>query len=150
MLATSWNPFSFFLMLDYFSRIYFVAILCIAVWSFGLIFRIIVGARSMHRMPDDEANQDSYLKLVRMNRNLHSMFSLGMTCTSGCCVNQIFGVWFVYMARATDANPFLAFQQAWIVMQVLLCLLVSLDAARRYASAVLERTGRPPRKSSMR
>jgi hypothetical protein len=74
-----------------------------------------------------------------MNRNLHSIFSLGVTFASGCCVNQIFGVWFAYMARVTDANPFFAFRQAWIVMQVLVCLLVSLDATRRYASAILER-----------
>ena len=143
MLAATWDPLSFFLMLDYFSRIYFVAVLFIAIWSFALISRIIAGARSLHRK-SDESDHSRFPKLDQMNRNLHSMFSLAVTCTSGCCVNQLFGVWFVYMARGTDANPFLAFQQAWIVMQVLLCLLVLLDATCRYASAALERNRPQP------
>jgi hypothetical protein len=138
MLVGSWNPWSFFLMLDYFSRIYFVGVLCVAIWSFAIVYRILVGIRSM-KVLTGIFKEPAYLKLERLNRELHSVFSLGVTFTSGCCVNQIFGVWSIYMARVTDANPFLAFRQAWIVMQVLLCLLVSLDALRRYASAVLER-----------
>ena len=138
MPPTSWNPWSFFLMLDYFSRIYFVGVLFVAIWSYVLILQIMVGARSL-RVRSDNFDDSAYSKLERMNRNLHSIFSLCVTFTSGCCVNQIFGVWFVYMARFTDANPFFAFRQAWIVMQILLCVLVSLDASRRYASATLER-----------
>jgi hypothetical protein len=134
----SWNPWSFFLMLDYFSRVYFVGVLFVVIWSYTLIFRIVVGLRAL-KARSDNLNESEYSKLGRMNRDLHSIFSLGVTCTTGCCVNQIFGVWFVYMARVTDANPFLAFRQAWIVIQVLLCLLVSLDAIRRYASTTLER-----------
>ena len=137
MLPTSWNPWSFFLMLDYFSRVYFVGVLFVVIWSYILILRIIVGLEAL-KVRSDNLNESEYSELERMNRNLHSIFSLGVTCTSGCCVNQIFGVWFVYMARVTDANPFFAFRQAWIVIQVLLCFLVSLDATRRYASAALE------------
>lgn len=138
MPPTSWNPWSFFLMLDYFSRIYFVGALFFAFWSFITIIRIIVGVQSM-KVRSDNFKESAYSELERMNRNVHSIFSLGLTFTGGCCVNQIFGVWFVYMARATDANPFFALRQAWIVMQVLLCLLVSLDAVRRYGSSTLER-----------
>jgi len=133
----TWNPWTFFLMLDYFSRIYFVGVLFVVTWSYILIFKIIVGDQSLKVRPDNF--QSTYSNLERMNRNLYSIFSLAVTFTSGCCVNQIFGVWFEYMARATDANPFFALRQAWIVMQVLLCLLVSLDALRRYASSAIER-----------
>ena len=138
MLAAIWNPLSFFLMLDYFSRIYFVGMLCAAVWSFAICLRIIIGVRSLQQRVAN-FNESVYLNLDRMNRNLHSIFSLSAAFTSGCCVNQIFGVWFVYMARVTDANPFFAFRQAWIAIRVLLCLVVSLDAIRRYTSATLER-----------
>jgi hypothetical protein len=62
-----------------------------------------------------------------------------MVLTSGCCANQIFAVWFTYMARVTDANPFFTLKEAWTVSQILICAIVSLDALRRYASAVLER-----------
>jgi hypothetical protein len=87
----------------------------------------------------DRSNETTYPNLVRMNHNLHSLLALGMTFTSACCVNQIFGVWFVYMARVTDANPFFALRDAWIVAQVLMCLLIMLDGLRRYSSAILER-----------
>ncbi len=108
----SWNPWSFFLMLDYFSRVYFVGVLLVVIWSYTLIFRIVVGLRVLQARSDN-FNESEYSKLERINRNLHSIFSLGVTCTSGCCVNQIFGVWFVYMARVTDANPFCKTQPPW-------------------------------------
>jgi hypothetical protein len=75
-----------------------------------------------------------------MNRNLNSIHCLSVILTSGCCVNQIFGVWLTYMARATDANPFSALHQAWIVMQILISLHVSFYAVRLYAVAALERS----------
>jgi hypothetical protein len=125
-------------MLDYFSRIYFVGVLIVVTWSYRLIIGIVLGVKAL-KVRSHNFNESAYSKLERMNRNLHSIFPLAVTCTSGCCVNQIFGVWFAYIARVTDANPFFAFHQAWTVTQVLLCLLVSLDAVRRYASATLER-----------
>jgi hypothetical protein len=56
-----------------------------------------------------------------------------MVLTSGCVANQIFGVWSSYMARFTDANPFLALHDAWAIFQILLFLHVILDVSRRFA-----------------
>jgi hypothetical protein len=139
MPAMIWQPWSFFLMLDYFSRAYFVGVLLVTICSLAIFRRIILGTREMKRGADS-SNEPTYLNLARMNHNLHSLMALGMTFTSACCVNQIFGVWFVYMARVTDANPFLALREAWVVAQVLMCLLIILDCLRRYGSAILERS----------
>jgi hypothetical protein len=121
-------------MLDYFSRAYFVGLLLVTSWSFVIFRRIMMGSREVKR----RASQSDQA----MNHSLHSLLAVGVTFTSGCCVNQIFGVWFVYMARATDANPFLVLREAWLVAQVLMCILVLLDVLGRYSSAILER-GRP-------
>jgi len=139
MMATSWSPWSSFISLDYFSRVYLVGVLCVVAWSFALFSKIMIGIRSMRRHVDDPT-EGAYLKLAGMNRSLHSIHSLGVVFTSGCCANQIFGVWFTYMARVTDANPFFALHEAWNVAQILVCLHVILDIIRRYAAAALEKS----------
>lgn len=138
MPPTSWNPWSFFFTLDYFSRIYFVGVLCVAIWSYSISFRMALGIRPLKARAGN-FNDTEYLNLVRMNHNLHTALALAMTFTSCCCVNQVFGVWFVYMARVTDANPFFALRDAWMVTQILMCILVSLDVIRRSISAMLAR-----------
>src|SRR5947207_15936180 len=97
MHTTSWNPWSFFLTLDYFSRIYFVGVLLVAIWSYVFILQIMVGARSL-RVRSDNFDDSAYSKLERMNRNLHSIFSLCLTFTRRCCVNQVFGICLRYLA----------------------------------------------------
>jgi hypothetical protein len=139
MMALSWNPWSSFLMLDYFSRVYFVGVLCVVAWSFALVSKIMIGIRSMRQYVDGPT-ESAYLKLVRINRSLNSIHSLSVVFTSGCCANQIFGVWFTYMARVADANPFFALREAWNVAQILVCLHVTLDIIRRYATAALEKS----------
>jgi hypothetical protein len=136
MFATSWNPWSFFFTLDYFSRIYFVGLVCVAIWSYSISLRIILGVLSL-KARNGNCTDSEYLNLARMNHNLHSALTLGVTFATCCCVNQIFGVWFVYMARVTDANPFLALRDAWMVVQIQMCILVSLDLTRRCISAML-------------
>ena len=51
----SWNPWSFFLILDYFSRVYFVGVLLVVIWSYTLIFRIVVGLRVLQARSDQMA-----------------------------------------------------------------------------------------------
>jgi hypothetical protein len=138
MVLGTWLPWEFFLMLDYFSRVYLVGVLFMMIWGYSTSFRILLGARSSRRA--GSFAQDAYLRLVNKNSNLNSIHSLSVIFTSGCCVNQIFGVWFTYMDRATDANPFSALHQAWIVMQILISLHVSFYAVRLYAVAALERS----------
>ena len=132
MSASEWNPWSHFFMLDYFSRAYFAGVLFMALWGYRTFVRLIVAIRSRSR---DAHNSPKLLPLVR---KLCSIESFAMVLTSGCCANQIFAVWFTYMARATDANPFFALRQAWIVVQALTCLIVSLDAVRRVSFAMLD------------
>jgi hypothetical protein len=138
MLAADWNPWSLFFMLDYFSRAYFVGVICIVLLGYATFLRILARIRSGNQRGEKSA-ENTNLNLEGLHRNLYSLQSFAMVLTSGCCANQIFAVWFTYMARVTDANPFFALKEAWTVSQILICLIISLDALRRYASAVLER-----------
>jgi hypothetical protein len=133
-----WNPWSMFLMLDYFSRGFFVGVLCLAGWGYWNFVRFWTGIRSKN-WKDHSFSQNEFSRLNKLLGNLHSIESFVMVLTSGCCANQIFAVWFTYMARVTDANPFFALREAWMVTQILMCLIVSLDALSRFALAVLER-----------
>jgi len=136
MSATNWNPWSLFLTLDYFSQPYFVGVFCITIWGYFTFFRFIIEIRRRNQS-DQSQGTDT---LERQVRNLHSIESFAMVLTSGCCANQIFAVWFTYMARVTDANPFFALREAWFLSQILICLIVSLDALRRFALMALERS----------
>jgi len=138
MIYRNWNPWLLFLSLDYFSRIYFAGVLFAAVWTIAKASRILIGVRSLRRN-SSLYDETAYLRLERMGSVLRHGISLSMVFTSGCCINQIFFVWFTYMVRATDANPFLALRQAWVVMQLLVCLLVSQDVMSRCAYTALER-----------
>jgi hypothetical protein len=138
MLSTDWKPWSFFLTLDYFSRIYFAGTLCTVIRGCTIFVQLTARIRS-GKQKTGNFSEIEYLNLARMQRNLHSIESFAMVLTSGCCMNQIFGVWFTYMARVTDANPFFALKDAWIVSQILLCLLILLDSLRRYSFSALER-----------
>jgi formate hydrogenlyase subunit 3/multisubunit Na+/H+ antiporter MnhD subunit len=134
MAASNWNPWSQFLALDYFSRVYFVGAVCTVIWGYFAFLRFMIGIRR-----GNQSEYGSKADTERQVRNLHSIESFAMVLTSGCCTNQIFGVWFTYMARVTDANPFFALRESWIVAQILICLIVSLDALRRFAFGALER-----------
>ena len=138
MPPTEWNPLSFFWTLDYSSRIYFAGTLGTVIRGCAIFVQLTARIRS-GKQRTGNSSEIEYLNLARMQRNLHSIESFAMVLTSGCCVNQIFGVWFTYMARVTDANPFFALKDAWIVSQILLCLLVLLDSLRRYSFSALER-----------
>jgi hypothetical protein len=138
MLAADWGPWSLFFMLDYFSRVYLVGALCIVILGYAAFLRLMIQIRSRNRN-GETFTENAYPNLDGMHRSLCSLESFAMVLTSGCCANQIFVVWFTYMARVTDANPFFALKEAWTVSQILICAIVSLDALRRYASAVLER-----------
>ena len=139
MLATHWNPLSLFLMLDYFSRIYLSGLLMVVIWGISTFLRIMIGSRSV-----DSANgtvdANTLLKLVKMGRKLHSLYSVGVVLAVGCSANQVFGVWQTYMLRVTDANPFFAIKEAWAVSQLLICLLIVLDTVRWYGCATIERS----------
>jgi hypothetical protein len=138
MLAADWGPWSLFFMLDYFSRAYLVGALCMVILGYATVLRIMIQVRSRNRN-GGSFTENAYLNLDRLHRSLCSLQSFAMVLTSGCCANQIFAVWFTYMARVTDANPFFALREAWTVSQILICAIVSLDALRRYAFAALER-----------
>jgi hypothetical protein len=138
MLAAEWDTWSLFFMLDHFSRAYLVGALCIVILGYATFLRLMIQVRSRNRN-DGTFAENAYLNLDRLHRSLCSLQSFAMVLTSGCCANQIFAVWFIYMARVTDANPFFALKDAWTVSQILICAIVSLDALRRYAFAVLER-----------
>lgn len=138
MLASDDNFWSLFLMLDYFSRIYFVGVLLIFIWGCWVFLHIMIQIRRAARTPDGFSD-DGYLNCEGMQRKLHSIESFAMVLASGCCANQIFGVWFTYMVRATDANPFFALREAWAVSQTLVCSIVLLDALRRIGVVILER-----------
>ena len=129
---------SHFAMLDLFSRAYLVGVLCMMAWGYLAFARVMVAARSKQHGKGNISDHE-YLKMEQRVRNLDSIESFAMVLMSGCCANQIFGVWFTYMARVTDANPFVALREAWLVFQVLASLIVSLDAIRRYAWATLWR-----------
>lgn len=137
MVSAIWNPWSLLMRLDYFSRLYFVGAVWLVILGFVVFGKTIVKTLSLKR--NRYFSEAEYLNLERMQRGLHSIESLAMVFTSGCCVNQIFGVWFTYMARVTDANPFFALQDAWIVAQILVLLIVTLDALRRYGLWALEK-----------
>jgi hypothetical protein len=77
MPAMIWKPLSFFLMLDYFSRAYFVGALLVTICSIAIVRRITLGTREMKRGADS-SNEPTYLNLVRMNHNLHSLLALGL------------------------------------------------------------------------
>lgn len=137
MLAFDGNSWSLFLTLDYFSRIYFVGVLLVFMCGCWVFLQMMIQIRTAARIPVGFGNEQ-YLNLESMQRRLHSIESFAMVLTSGCCTNQIFGVWFTYMARATDANPFFALREAWTVSQILVCLLVLMDGLRRFSFGILE------------
>jgi hypothetical protein len=128
-----------FLMLDNFSRAYFVGVLCTVTWGYFTFLKLQIRIRRESRH-DNGLKPDVFSHLERQLHKLCSIESFAMVLTSGCCANQIFGVWFTYMARVTDANPFFALREAWILSQILICLIVSLDALRRLSAAALERS----------
>lgn len=126
------NSMSLLLTMNYFSRLYFLGVVCGILWATVKFVRALISprrssSRSFSVVNDQSASfQATYAEIA-------SIQSFTMVLTSGCFVNQIFGVWFTYMARVTDANPFFALQDAWAIAQILVFLHVALDAMRRYA-----------------
>jgi hypothetical protein len=128
-----------FLMLDYFSRVYFVGMLLAAISSVSILFRFVVGIRSLNVMVPASVAA-TYSALERMNRSLDSLFCLSVVLAVGCFANQILGVSRVYMVdRFTDANPVFALDEAWFVSQSLICVLLLMHIGRWYASSRLDR-----------
>ncbi len=119
-------------LLDPFSRLYFLGVLTSAAVAFATFVTFVLALRRMRRALTSDSRQ---LLAGLSNRYslLASIQSFAMVLTSGCVANQIFSVWFSYIARATDANPFFALHDAWVMFQILVFLHVILDVSRRFA-----------------
>lgn len=103
-------------LLDPFSRLYFLGVLTSAAVAFATFVTFVLALRRMRQA----LTSDSRQLLAGLNKRyslLASIQSFAMVLTSGCVANQIFSVWFSYMARATDANPFFALHDAWVIFQ---------------------------------
>ena len=126
-------------LLDPFSRLYFLGVLTSAAVAFATFVTFVLALRRMRQALTSDSRQ---LLAGLSNRYslLASIQSFAMVLTSGCVANQIFSVWFSYMARATDANPFFALRDAWVMFQILVFLHVILDVSRRFAWFALLRT----------
>ena len=124
-----------FLMLDFFSRVYFAGLVFATVWSIFLLFLFVAKAR----------NSSASLGLNRfslsaLDHKLEALFSISLILAGACAFNQILGVSRVYMIdRFTDANPVYALDEAWAVSQVITGILLLLRAVRWYTSAVVAR-----------
>jgi hypothetical protein len=135
LLAVGWNPLVTFLMLDYFSRGYLGGPLLAVIYGVTTLLRVI-----KRYQPSRSSVTSTHLSMAKVQRNLNSLFSLGVILASACFANQILNVLFTYMVgRFTDANPAYALQQAWHVSQLVACLLLLLHAMRWCVFAVLDR-----------
>jgi hypothetical protein len=124
--------------LDPFSMLYFFGVLASAAVAFVTFLGFISALRRIRQA----LTIDSGKLVARLNNRyllLASIQSFAIVLTSGCVANQVFAVWFSYMARATDANPFFALHSAWVMFQLLVFFHVIVDASRRFAWFALGR-----------
>jgi hypothetical protein len=136
LLAFGWDFPMLFLMLDFFSRVYFAGLVFATVWSISILFRFAARARNSGASP----NLDLFA-LSKLDHKLKSLFSMSLILAGACAANQILGVSRIYMVdRFTDANPVYALDEAWAVSQIIAGILLLLRAIRWYTSAVVAST----------
>jgi hypothetical protein len=111
--------------LDILSQIYFGGTVC------GLLYAMYLFSKLLLALKKTEGIASYFIR--RRYLQIATIQSLAIVLTSGCVGSQIFSVWFTYMLRFTDANPFAALRQAWMVFQLLIFFHILLEATRRCA-----------------
>jgi len=127
MFFSEFGPWSALRNLDALSQVYFANVVGAVLYAIYLLAKIVHALRS----PEGGSRQAAIIQ--KRYWQLVAIQSFAIVLTSGCIASQIFGIWFTYIARATDANPFAALREAWIVFQLFIFLHILLDGMRRYA-----------------
>jgi hypothetical protein len=108
LLTFVWGFRTVFLMLDYFSRVYFAGLVFATIWSISTLFQFVRNIRSSK----DLLGPDRFA-LSMLDRRLKSLFGLSVILAGACAANQILGVLRVYMIDRfmTACAPFCGFRK---------------------------------------
>jgi hypothetical protein len=125
-----------FLMLSYFSRFCISCLAGTVIWSISSLVRFVIITRARSKIFVTDSGVAS---LLLMRHKFDGIFYLSELLSLACLADLMFSFIHTYLARATDANPFLVLIEAWGICQLLFVALLLIHSLRWYISSVLLR-----------